>query len=206
MPLPQEMPMPSMDNTFDGGLPPQDGTPPMGSEYGMDEMPNQFDTNFDPGVEANEEEDPKKFIQQLTGKLSQSLKNYNDNNGQPDVDLSKYVVGMIAKQAMKGLSQEDADDIIDKVKADEDFSAEQNADEQQPPMDNGQMPNDLQNTEMPQQMPQQPNECVSRNRKPISEIANGVLDNKEETQLHQTPKADRNSFRKKPFTSPNFEN
>ena len=47
---------------------------------------NEFDTNFDPGVEADEEQDPKKFIQQLNGKLSQSLRKYNENNGQPDVD------------------------------------------------------------------------------------------------------------------------
>ena len=39
---------------------------------------NEFDTNFDPGVEADEEQDPKKFIQQLTGKLSQSLRKYNE--------------------------------------------------------------------------------------------------------------------------------
>ena len=31
-------------------------------------------------------------------------KKYTDNNGQPDVDLNKYVAGMITKQAMKGLS------------------------------------------------------------------------------------------------------
>ena len=75
--------------------------PPMGDE-GMKNN-NEFDTNFDPGVEADEEQDPKKFIQQLTGKLSQSLRKYNENNGQPDVDLSKYVAGMITKQAMEGL-------------------------------------------------------------------------------------------------------
>ena len=129
-------------------MPPMDMQPEMGNDMGgdfmqqgqdmgqgmpmddqMGEVPNQFDTNFDAGVEADEEQDPKKYIQQLTGKLSQTLQKYTDNNGQPDVDLNKYVAGMITKQAMKGLSEEDAEEIIDKVKADEDFSLEDGGDE-----------------------------------------------------------------------------
>ena len=55
----------------DGQMPPMDMNN-MGDN-------NEFDTNFDPGVEADEEQDPKKFIQQLTGKLSQSLRKYNEN-------------------------------------------------------------------------------------------------------------------------------
>ena len=46
-------------------------------------------------LEADEETDPKKFIQQLTGKLSQSLNSYNNENGEPDVELGKYVLGML---------------------------------------------------------------------------------------------------------------
>ena len=145
IPMEQMPPMdmqPPMGNDMGGNFMPQGDMqqPPMG---GGEQMPNQFDTNFDAGVEADEEQDPKKYIQQLTGKLSQTLQKYTDNNGQPDVDLNKYVAGMITKQAMKGLSEEDADEIIDKVKADEDFSMgddngnqEPQGDMQQPPMDN----------------------------------------------------------------------
>ena len=115
--------MPPMD--FQNGG--ENAEMPMGNMDG-EQMPNdtdnfegdaQFGADFDAGVEANEEEDPKKFIQQLTGKLSQSLRKYNENNGQVDADLSKYVAGMIVKQAIEGLSQEDTEEILDKVKYDE---------------------------------------------------------------------------------------
>lgn len=55
-----------------GGEMPMDGETPMGNEIPMDDNSgSEFDTNFDAGVEADEDEDPKKYIQQLTGKLSQ---------------------------------------------------------------------------------------------------------------------------------------
>lgn len=185
----------------DGQMPPMDMNN-MGDN-------NEFDTNFDPGVEADEEQDPKKFIQQLTGKLSQSLRKYNENNGQPDVDLNKYVAGMITKQAMEGLSQDDADEIIDKIKADEDFSIEdgenqeieQGTDQTVQQMDN-QMPMDNGNFNQIQQ----PNESTIKRGYKIDEIVNGVL-NGNENDKHPYQKTDnKKSFRKKPFSSPNFEN
>ena len=183
--------------------------PPMGDE-GMKNN-NEFDSNFDPGVEADEEQDPKKFIQQLTGKLSQSLRKYNENNGQPDVDLSKYVAGMITKQAMEGLSQDDAEEIIDKIKADEDFSVEDNGDGNQ----SFEQGNDQTMQQMDNQMPmddenfnqfQQPNESIIKRGYNIDEIVNGVLNGIEDDK-HPYQKTDnKKSFRKKPFSSPNFEN
>ena len=199
-------------------MPPMDMQPEMGNDMGGNfmpqgdmqqapmggEMPNQFDTNFDAVVEADEEQDPKKYIQQLTGKLSQSLQKFTDNNGQPDVDLNKYVAGMITKQAMKGLSEEDAEEIIDKVKSDEDFSMEDtdanqepqmgDANMQQPPMDNGM-----------QQQPQM-NENFSKwqRGKQIKEIVNGVLDKKEEDTPRQQPK-NNGGYRTRAYTSQNFE-
>ena len=183
--------------------------PPMGDE-GMKNN-NEFDTNFDPGVEADEEQDPKKFIQQLTGKLSQSLRKYNENNGQPDVDLNKYVAGMITKQAMEGLSQDDAEEIIDKIKADEDFSVEDNGDGNQ----SFEQGNDQTMQQMDNQMPmddenfnqfQQPNESIIKRGYNIDEIVNGVLNGIEDDK-HPYQKTDnKKSFRKKPFSSPNFEN
>ena len=95
---------------------------------------NNFEADFDAGVEANEEEDPKKFIQQLTGKLSQSLRKYNENLPQPDAELSKYVAGMILKQTIEGLPQEDVNDILEKAKTDDDDQLSQ---EQMPIQDNG---------------------------------------------------------------------
>lgn len=113
--------MPPMEFN-DGNIPPMNGQegsiPPMedpnitGGNLGD---ANSFDTNFDAGVDADENTDPKKYIQQLTGKLSQSLRKYNNNLPNPEVDLNKYVAGMILKQATEGLSDEDKKEIVGKV-------------------------------------------------------------------------------------------
>lgn len=80
-----------------------------------EEMPTDFDSNFDAGIEADEETDPKRFIQQLTGKLSQSLNSYNNENGEPDTELGKYVLGMLVKQGVKGMDEKDKKEIIKKI-------------------------------------------------------------------------------------------
>lgn len=93
--------------------------PSMGMNEPQQNQPQEnFEADFDAGVEANEDEDPKKFIQQLTGKLSQSLRKYNQSLPQPDAELSKYVAGMILKQATDGLSQKDVADIVKKADSD----------------------------------------------------------------------------------------
>ena len=81
--------------------------PPINDDSGE----SDFDTNFDAGVEADEDEDPKKYIQQLTGKLSQELNKFNNENGD-DEELSKYVGKMIAKAAAKGLDEKGRKDLI----------------------------------------------------------------------------------------------
>lgn len=105
-------------------------TPPMDSSMDMMDdanMPDEsmmnpdeqaqsdFDTNFDAGVEADEDTDPKKYIQQLTGKLSQTLNTYNNEIGEPDVELGKYVLGMLVKQGTKGMGEDDKKEIIKKI-------------------------------------------------------------------------------------------
>lgn len=203
--------MPPMDMPPQGGMDEPMGGIPM--DQGPMQPPmdggNQFDTNFDAGVEADEEQDPKKFIQQLTGKLSQSLRKYNEQNGQPDVDLNKYVTGMITKQATEGLSQEDADEIIDKIKAGEDFEEDgmgeapmqQDQGMQQPPMGG-----------MGQQMPpmqQQPsNESYTKRGYKLDEIVNGVLNdiNRDDEERGIFKKVqNKKTYRTKPYSSPNFE-
>ena len=76
---------------------------------------SEFDTNFNAGVEADEDEDPKKYIQQLTGKLSQELGKYNNELGEPDIELSKYVGGMIVKQVAKNLDDKGRKELIKKI-------------------------------------------------------------------------------------------
>ncbi len=151
---------PPMDGGFDGGGAPTGGMgdsmpnqPVMNDGMGNDmmgdgpmnnQMPtdNQFDTNFDAGVDADEEQDPKTYIQQLTGKLSQTLRDYNKSLPQPDVDLDKYVAGMIVKQAIEGLSEEDTEEIIDKLNNGEDFNMDANNDNYNPDNNGNDMPMD----------------------------------------------------------------
>lgn len=76
-----------------------------------DDGTNQFANDFDAGVEADEETDPKRYIQQLTGKLSTKLNSFNSENGN-DEGLSKYVGKMIVKQAAKGLDDAGKKELI----------------------------------------------------------------------------------------------
>lgn len=113
----EEMPPMGMENNGE-----DEAMDDMNSNMGGDEnqMPSDFDSNFDAGVEADEETDPKRFIQQLTGKLSQSLNSYNNENGEPDTELGKYVLGMLVKQGVKGMDETDKKEIIKKINTSED--------------------------------------------------------------------------------------
>ena len=72
---------------------------------------------FDAGVEADEDSDPKKFIEQLTGKLGQSLRSYNDEQGQPDFELEKFAINsLLSATHTSEMDEEDQNDIIKKVK------------------------------------------------------------------------------------------
>lgn len=71
---------------------------------------------FDAGVEANEDEDPQKFIQQLSGKLGQSLRQFTEENGQPDFDLEKFAINsVISATHTSEMDEEDRNDIISKI-------------------------------------------------------------------------------------------
>ena len=75
------------------------------------------DEPFDAGVEADEDEDPEKFIQQLAGKLGTSLRKYNDERGEPDFDLEKYAINsLISATHTSEMEEEDQKDIIRKIK------------------------------------------------------------------------------------------
>lgn len=74
------------------------------------------DEPFDAGVDANEEEDPKKFIEQLTGKLGQSLRKYTETQGGPDFDLEKFAINsLLSATHTSEMDEEDKKDIIKKV-------------------------------------------------------------------------------------------
>lgn len=188
------MEMPSNDSEAMGM---NDGNVPMDDNMGgMQDAPqNQFDTNFDAGVEANEETDPKKYIQQLTGKLSQSLRSYNENLPQPDADLDKYVAGMIIKQAIEGLSPEDTNEILDKVKNDGEETPTENAQDEMPQQQGNEMDDGI-GDDMGMQ--------ESVNKQKIDEIFNQVMQDKSDADDMQKP-VKNIGYRKKPFTSPRFK-
>ena len=74
------------------------------------------DKPFDAGVEADENSDPKKFIEQLTGKLGQSLRKYTEQQGQPDFELEKFAINsLLSATHTAEMDSEDKDDIIKKV-------------------------------------------------------------------------------------------
>lgn len=84
---------------------------PMGDDKPFDDEP------FDAGVEADEDEDPEKFIQQLAGKIGTSLRSYTNERGEPDLELEKYVINsVISATHTSEMDEEDQKDIIKKVK------------------------------------------------------------------------------------------
>lgn len=194
MAMPTMQQEPPMTGDEGGNMPLMDGGMP-------NDGGNPYDTNFDAGVEADESTDPKKYIQQLTGKLSQSLRAYNENLPQPDADLDKYVAGMIVKQAIEGLSPEDTNDILNKIKGDE---AEETTEQpqQEMPQDN-MLPQDN-NMQQTQPNPNMGESINKPNKKKIDEIFNQVMQDKDDEEMIQKPITDI-SYRKKPFTSPNFK-
>lgn len=195
--------MPPMDNqgmmggdpnAMGGEIPPMDGQGDMSGG-------SEFDTNFDPGVDANEDDDPKKYIQQLTGKLSQSLRKYNNELPKPDDELCKYVAGMILKQTTEGLTDSDKKDIIDKVNGNEEQGDEEhsNGEQEMQQMDDQAMMGGYPNAN------QQPMMEDFNHRKLVNEIFQELTQksNDDRNNIQQRPIKDI-GFRKKPFTAPNM--
>ncbi len=76
------------------------------------------DEPFDAGVEADEDTDPQKYIEQLSGKLGQSLRQFTEDNGQPDFDLEKFAINsVISATHTAEMDEQDQKDIINKVKS-----------------------------------------------------------------------------------------
>lgn len=189
---------PMMDGGPNGGMLPMDDQMMGGDSDGMD-MGNDdsaFDTNFDAGVDADENTDPKKFIQQLTGKLSQSLRKYNNDLPKPDEELSKYVAGMILKQTTDGLTDSDKKDIIDKVNGN---GSDNDSGDDMPPMED-------QSMEMQDDMGKENPMMEGFNRrKLINELFQELttVNNKTNSKIADRPLKNV-GFKKKPFTAPSM--
>lgn len=90
-------------------------TPDFGGDSESNDKPFD-DEPFDAGVEADEDSDPKKFIEQLTGKLGQSLRKYTEEQGQPDFELEKFAINsLLSATHTAEMDSEDKEDIIKKV-------------------------------------------------------------------------------------------
>lgn len=91
-----------------------DVAPEMGADPSS-EVPFEKEP-FDAGIEADENSDPKKYIEQLTGKLGQSLRTYTQNQGAPDFELEKFAVNsLLSATHTSQMDSTDQADIINKV-------------------------------------------------------------------------------------------
>ena len=190
---------PMMAGGPNGGVQPMDDQMIGGDSDGMDmgnDDDSAFDTNFDAGVDADENTDPKKFIQQLTGKLSQSIRKYNNDLPKPDEELSKYVAGMILKQTTDGLTDSDKKDIIDKVNGN---GSDNDSGDDMPPMED-------QSMEMQDDMGKENPMMEGFNRrKLINELFQELttVNNKTNSKIADRPLKNV-GFKKKPFTAPSM--
>lgn len=172
--------MPPMDAL--GGAMGQDPNM-MNGAMGMEQDPNMMgsEEGFDAKVEADPTEDPKKYIQQLSGKLSQELRKYNNEQGQPDEELNKYVAGMIIPQASQGLTDKGKKEIIGKIKKGVTDDTEEAPTEEEP---------------------QEPMPMESRKyRKNITEIMNQIFDDSKKQEERQEKKVNKQIKNRNPFVS-----
>jgi len=96
------------DESFDDM--PMDDTPEPSDDAPFDKTP------FDAGVEVDEDEDPKKFLEQLAGKMGTELRKYSKKLGTPDFDLEKYIINsVISATHTAEMDEEDRKDIINKI-------------------------------------------------------------------------------------------
>jgi hypothetical protein len=175
------------------------GMDPMGEE--PKDQDADFGGNFDAGVEADEETDPEKFIQQLTGKLSQTLKKYNDENEDDEAGLNKYVAGMIATQASKGLTDSEKDEIIKKIN-----SGEVEDEENEEPVDDEMGNEDGGEIETSEEMPME-SKKYRFSKKQIMEsflMTQAPRDEEKRKEEKKSPKA-KNTVRNKPWNAPDFK-
>jgi len=175
--------MPPVD---DAGMPPMEmgaEQPGMGSGQGDEEMPFGNE-KFDAGV-GDEDADPKKYIEKLTGKLAQKLRDYNGT--EQDVDLNKFVINSLIPAAIPQMDDTEAKDVIKKVQDNIGGGAEQAPEQNNGEVDDTMAPVD---NELPP-LPAQENKEAN-----IDDLINEILGHK---------KLSRNIKNKTPFKGPKFK-
>lgn len=154
-----DLPAGGQEDPMAGGEAPVGDAPmddaPMGDAPAAPQSEKPFDDEpFDAGVQADEESDPKHFIQQLSGKLGQSIRTYTDSQGQPDFELEKFAINsIISATHTSEMQPNDQEDIISKIKSsgqgDEEPMAEPEGGEE--PMGNEELPSDSQPLDEPEE-------------------------------------------------------
>ena len=183
-----------MDDPMMGGEEPMMNQDPMGGNDSMmgGEEPMDGDME-DPMMDdemGGEENDPKKEIQKLSGKLSQELRNYNNDQETPDTDLNKYVAGMVIPQATKAMTSDEKAEVIKKIKkgmTDDDVE------------DGESMEGDDMGGE--DQMGDAPMESRFRLDKIINEIVGSIINGEERKSREETKITNDNVTNKNPFVS-----
>lgn len=141
---------------------------------------------FDAGIDADEESDPKNYIEKLTGKLAQKLRDYNST--EKDADLNKFVINSLIPAAVPQLDNVDGKDVIDKVQD----NIGQGNEEQQNNIETPQQDNTVEAPPMPEEQPIQ-QESIEPN---IDDLVSEILNHK---------KLSRNINNKNPFNAPKFK-
>ena len=189
--------------------PPMGGVQPPAGDTGKDAMDTSQDTvgevkpipdapiSDETGLKDDSEntsegnDSSKKEIQKLAGKLSQLLKDYNDEYG-ADEEQNKYVKGMIDAQT------------------EEDYDAEADDDDDADNDENESMPNDGENDEMsdktPEDMPQPQSESRIWTKSNIQEMFNqlGIESPDSKKDKAKSIKTDKGS-KNNPFNPPIFQ-
>ena len=165
-----------------------------------------FDNDFDAGVEANEDDDPKRYIQQLTGKLSQKLRDYNESLGETDTDLNKYVAGMVVKQATKNLDEKDKKEIIQKINSDDNSDISNDEEPSDADLDSDSHNDDMNDgNDMPME-----SKIITCTKKQLAKLtenfgANNDLFNDDKERHETKMKSAKKTPLSSPFIAPNFK-
>lgn len=148
---------------------------------------------FDAGIDVDEDADPKKYIEKLTGKLAQKLRDYNGT--EQDVDLNKFVVNSLIPAAVPQMDETDAKDVIKKVQDNIGKSGQESG--QDMSQENSQIPDSDQGIEQESgqnELPPVPQQESKSDD--IDDLINEVLG---------VRKSNKSIKRKNPFKSPKFK-
>ena len=182
MDAPNGMPQGDETDMGNGGM--NNEEPPLGDDGGMgNDAPPMGDDGSMP--EESEGNGVGKDVREYSGKLSQALNDYNQENPDDDERLNKYAINMIAAQVADNLSDKDKRNVIKKLKGigdDDDIEGDEK-------MDNGSMNarrnkgNDLQLESY------------------ISEIVSDILSSERHTRRGERKVTNNKVSRKNPFVS-----